>query len=320
MVLDVQFQLFVCFALYSLFIVIVASNYKRALEDWKSLSEGGPESACKPANVHEYRCLDAIMQKRVKNTPEYRQLFHELKLRLPAVEGLDKALPGWNDFKLHLYLTDGLGKSMEYLVAVSLTTNLFLAGSALIVAVLAHHFQVAFMYFLPGFLVIGGILFVASYFVCRHFRALSDNDDHNTPAKYVSVHSYCRAIQIMLYTVFFSFSRLLLSNDIFEFYPMVYLAALVSLAIVMVVLVVFGGQAMKETTCALILPPHIEQEQFKKKLEQVLYWHTTEKCHECGVQQFPAHASLSKEWAGKTPFGERKAAEPDTARPYSWRG
>jgi len=322
MVLDVQFQLFGCFALYSLFVIVVANNYKRALEDWKALSEGDAsvESSCKPANVHEYRCLEELMKKRVRNTPEYRQLFHELKLRLPGVEGLDKALPGWNDFKLHLYLTDGLGKSIEYLVEVSLTTNLFLGGSALIVALLAHHYQVAFMYFLPGFLIIGAILFIASYFVCRHFRALADKDDHNTPAKYVSVHSYCRAIQIMLYCLFFSFSRLLLSNDIFEFYPMVYVTACVSLAIVLIVLAVIAGQSMKETCCALILPPHIPQEQFKKHLEQVLYWHTTEKCHECGVQQFPAHASLSKEWAGKTPLGERKTQTPDSARPYSWRG
>jgi len=322
MVLDVQFQLFVTFALYSLFIVMVVSQYKRALEDWKAISDERDDASVKPANVKEYRTLEALMKKRVQNTPELRQIFHELKLRLPGVQGLDHAMPGWNDFKLHVYLTDGIGKSLEYLVEVSLTTNIFLACSALVVAVLAEHFQVAFMYFLPGFLSVGAFLFIVSYFVSNHFRNLSDKDDHNTPAKYVTVHSYCRTIQIMLYCIFYSFSRLLLSSDIFEFYPKVYLSALVSLVVVLVLLAFVAGQVIKETCCALVLPPHIPQEKFKKHLEQVLYWHTTDKCHECGVQQFPSHASLSKEWAGKVGFigGERKGSDPDTARPFSWRG
>jgi hypothetical protein len=319
MALDVQFQLFICFALYSLFLYMVVRNYQRALDDWKALSDGEEDqSKLRRANIEEYRCLEALMRKRVQNTPEYRQMFHDLKLRLSGVDGLDKGGAGWNEFKLHLYLTDGLGKSIEYLVEVSLTTNVFLACSALIVAALAHHYQVAFMYFLPGFLVLGAVIFIAGYFICRHFRALSDKDDHTTPAKYVTMHSYCRAIQICLYCLFFSFSRLLLSSDIFEFYPKVYLSALVGLAAVLVCLAFMAGQAIKETSCALILPPHMPQEQFKKHLQQVLYWHTTEKCHECGAQQFPVHASLSREWAGKKPTGERQII-PDSARPYSFR-
>jgi len=319
MVLDVQFQLFVCFALYSLFVVFVALNYQRALEDWKTLSQDGPEPV-KPVNKHLYEALEAIIKKRVQNTPEYRQIFHELKLRLPGVTGLDTVLPGWCEFKLHLYLTDGLGMSMEYLVQVSLTTNIFLACSALAVATLAHHYQVAFMYFLPGFLFLGLLLFAAGFAVARHFRALSENDDHNTPAKYVTVRSYCRAVQIILYCVLFSFSRLLLSNDIFEFYPKVYLAAVIGLLVVLVACALVAPEIIKETACALILPPHIPQERFKAKLEQVVNWHTLEKCHECGVQQFPAHSSLSREWAGKRPTGERKDAAPDSSRPFSFRG
>jgi len=321
MVLDVQFQLFVCFVLYALFVFSVASNYQRALEDWKALSENMQDPSVKAINAQRYKAMNDIMKKRVQNTPEYRQIFHELKLRLPGVVGLDSALPGWYDFSLHLYLTDGLGKSIEYLVQVSLTTNIFLACSALVVALLAHHYEVAFMYFLPGFLVLGSVLFLAGHLISRHFRALSDNDDHNTPAKYVTVHSYCRSIQILLYFVFFSFSRLLLSNDIFEFYPKVYFLAVVGLLVVLALLAFVAGELIKETACALILPPHIPQDQFKKYLEQVVLWHTSDKCHECGAQQW--EQSLSQEWAGKKPLGERdeKSNAPDsTRRQFSWRG
>jgi len=331
MVLDVQFQLFVCFSLYSLFLVIIASSYKKALEDFKAVSDERDDLSVEPHNRHLYTISEGIMKKRVQNTPEYINVFTGMKLSLQGVKGLDKPNPDWNDFKLHLYLTDGLGKSLEFLCQVSLTTNVFLACSALLVAVLAHHFQVAFMYFLPLFVVIGLIMFIASYFVSRHFRALSDNDDHNSPTKWVTLHSYCRAIQIMLYCLFFSFSRLLLSNDIFEFYPMVYLSALIGLVAVIVLLVLFAGRVIKETVCALILPPHLEQEMFRSNLQQVLLWHTALFCHESGQHQFPAHASLSREWAGKSVTS--RSADEDTALPavttrsaggtagaWSWRG
>lgn len=321
MVLDVQFQLFVCFAMYSLFLVMISHKYKKALEDFKALGDERDDLDIEPCNKQLYNHLESIMKRRVESSPEHINLFTSLKLSFKGVQTLHKPLEaGWNDFRLHLYLTDGLGKSLEYLVQVSLTTNVFLACSSLVVALLAHHYQVAFMYFLPGFVVLGFAMFIASYFVSRHFRALSEKDDHNTPAKYVTVHSYCRAIQVMLYCVFFSFSRLLLSNDIFEFYPMVYISALLGLAVCMALLMVFAGRLIKETVCALILPPHLEQDRFKTNLEQVVFWHTTQKCHECGAQQFPLHASLSHEWAGRMPVGERKGADGDTARPYSFRG
>jgi len=319
MVLDVQFQLFVCFALYSLFLAMIAKNYQKALEDFKAISDERDDISISRHNQHLYTILEGIMRRRVQNTPEYINLFTAMKLSLRGIQVLDKSLPGWHDFRLHLYLTDGLGKSLEYLCQVSLTTNIFLACSALVVATLAHHFQVAFMYFLPAFIVIGLVMFVASYLVSRYFRALSENDDHNTPAKWVTVHSYCRAIQIILYCIFFSFSRLLLSNDIFVFYPMVYISALIALAVVILVLVTFAARVIKETVCALILPPHLEQERFRNHLEQVVAWHTKEFCHESGTLQFPSHASLSQEWAGKVPIGERRDSL-DSTRAYSWRG
>jgi len=332
MALDVQFQLFACFALYSLFIVMVVNNFQKALEDWKSLSEGDEDAGHSPINVEIYKELGAIMTRRVENTAAYQQIFKDCKLGLEGVDGLDISklriegvdwvgsgmVPAWNEFKFHLYLTDGLGKAVEHLVEVSLTTNLFLSCSALVVCLLAQHFEVAFMYFLPGFTTIGFLLFIGCYFVARHFRHLSNRDDHTTPSKYVTAHSFCRAIQVTLYCLFYSFSRLLLSNDIFEFYVVVYLAAAIGLAVVLGLLAVFAGQLVKQTTCALILPPHITEGELKQRLEQVAYWHTTEKCHECGAQQFPAMQSRSREWAGKRPLGDRQET-PDSARPYSWR-
>lgn len=327
MVLDVQFQLFGCFTLYSLFLVMISKSFRKALEDFKAIGDERDDLSVDPRNQHLYTILEGIIKKRVQNTPEFINVFVGMKLSMQGVDVLDRTGPGWNEFKLHLYLTDGLGKTLEYLCEVSLTTNIFLACSALLVALLAHHFQVAFMFFLPLFVVIGLIMFAASYFVSKYFRALSDNDDHNTPTVWVTVHSYCRAIQIMLYCLFFSFSRLLLSNDIFELYPMVYLSALIGLAAVIGLLVVFAGRMIKEAVCALILPPHLEQDRFRSNLQQIVMWHATQYCHECGQQQFPVHASPSREWAGKSVAGRQVGGweeEPKTARAFggafSWRG
>lgn len=321
MVLDVQLQLFVCFVLYSLFVVMVVSNFKAALQDWKILGEGDTdrvdrdtERVQRPANTRMYATLDAIMKRRVQNTTAYQQMFADLNMRLEACER-----PRGCDFKLYIYLTDALGKAAEYLVQVSLTSTTFLACSSLVVAMLAHHYQVAFMYFLPGFLALGLALFIASYFVAFRLRTLSDNDNYKTPSNYITVRAYCRTIQIILYCLFFSFSRLLLSYDIFQLYPTVYVSALVSLAVVVLLLFFFAGEVIKAATCALALPPHVQNEQFRKSLEQVVAWHTEAYCYECGVQQFPDYASLSQEWAGKQRVGKPEVP-PDSARPFSWRG
>jgi len=324
MVLDVQFQMFGMYILYTLYIAMVSQNYMNALVEWKALSEESDRPAPKNSNTEIYRHMESIMKKRVRNTPEYKELFKDMKLRMKGVEGLEgpqTMSPDWNDFRLHLFLTDGLGKSMEYLVEVSLTTNIFLALSALVVAGLAYHFELAFMYFLPGFVTLGLILFFVLFLVSRYMRMLADTDDHKKSAQFVTVHSFCRAVQILLYCSFFSFSRLLLSNDIFETWPQIYISALVGLAIIMLLLWACAGHVLKQTTCALILPPHITLGDFKQRLEEITKWHIAEKCHECGSEQLAEGKSLSKRWASRKSGEEmQEPVDPESARKWSYRG
>merc|ERR1719498_1369816 len=145
--------------LYALFIVFVTRKYVTALDDFKKISEGQEGQIANRHSLEFYNHLNSIMRKRIQNTSEYRQLFHKLHLRMPGIQGLDSIQPGWHEFKLHLYLTEALGHSIEYLVQVSLTTSIFLCLSALLVALLAYHYQVAFMYLLPGFIIVGVVLF-----------------------------------------------------------------------------------------------------------------------------------------------------------------
>lgn len=320
MILDVQFQLFFTFALYALFIVSVTKNFENALYDWKLMSLDDQDSSVSAINAEMYKHVREVFIKRLDADAEYRQILHECKLNFPGVTGLNSLYP--HTFSLHLYLTDGLGKSVEYLVQVSLTTNLFLALSALLVAVLAQHYQVAFMYFLPGFLVIGLVLFICGYFVSRHFRKMASRDD-SYAAREVTVYSYCRAIQVALYCIFFSFARLLLSNDIFEFYPRVYFASVLGLLVTLGLVIWVAGECIKETVCALTLPPHVPVNHFRFNVQQVDAWYQAQNCHECGVPQLPAEFSYSREWAGDAKHGhlpkeiERMTWSP---RMYTWRG
>lgn len=325
MFLDVQFQLFACYCLYAVFIVFVTRNFTGALRSWKILNDGDSiPSQGGSKNIALYRHLDQTVKRRLKNEIEYRRLFQDCKLRVEGVDGLDN--PGWLDFKLHLLLTEALGKTTEFLVEVSLNTHLFLCLSTLIVALLAHHFQVAFMYFLPGFVVLGLIIFAFGYGVSWYFRNLADDDNYKvfhaqTHSHYVTLHSFCRAVQILLYCLFFSFARLLLSNDIFEYYAMIYIASLVGLVIILILLWAFAGEVIKETACALMLPPHIPVDEMRKHLENIVYWHTYDQCHECGSLQMPAGSTYCKEWTGMKPVGARpQLPDMDTPRPYSWRG
>lgn len=300
MILNVQFQLFVCFMIYAFFILAIIRNFQRALDDWKTLSDEDfhGDTGLLPINVELYKTFDKILKHRVKRSTSLQSCFVQTKLSLDGVDGLRQASTGVNEFKLHLYFTDSFGKALEYLVEVSMKTNLVLCISSLFVALLAHHFQVAFMYFLPGFIVLVFVLFGGGFYVAHGLKKGYKDHDHDKPMEWITLHSYCRSIQIVLYCVFFSFSRLLLSNDIFTNYPKVYLGALAALIGVLIFTWWFAANTMKETICAIILPPQISEDHFKKFLQLVAYWHTTENCHECGVRQFPRNASLSRQWAG----------------------
>jgi hypothetical protein len=293
--------------LYALFVFIVARSYVSALSDWWDMDADRPPKSF--TNKMVYEKFHRIITMRVESTQALLDVFKKNKLRLDGVtklstrrgdseETAEEAESQWHDFKLHLYLTEGLGKSMEYLVQISLTTNLWLALCALIVAIFAHVYQLAFMFFLPPFVIIGFIILTAGYFVSRHYISLSEDPKHDTEAKYVNIYNYCRAVQVILYCMFYSFARLLLSGDIFVHYPGVYFGALITLLLVLLILGLFGGKVMKETTCALILPPHVSPEQTDRSLAATKSWYTAVNCHECGTRQRPLGNSWSKGYAG----------------------
>jgi hypothetical protein len=300
MILDVQFQLFVTFALYAVFIIFVTCNIARALDDWRDIAENAlPSSNRLKVNDMLYNDFQDILTSRIAKSDNFKRVFSNVKLRYHALGMEFDHQQGFHDFKLHLYLTDAFGKSLEYLVEVSLKANVFLACCALCFALLAHHYQVAFMYFLPIFIVLGIVIFSCSYIVSRTLR--DNNHKHNLDS--ITVHAYCRSVQLVMYAIFFSFARLVLSSDIFIDYPRVYLSALVGLVVTLFLCWFMAGEVIKETVISLVLPHHTQEARFQMNLQHVAYWHTTENCHECGVRQAPVHASLSREWTGSKKDG-----------------
>jgi hypothetical protein len=325
MVLDVQFQMFMTYCLYALSTVFIVNNYVEALVDWKHLDEGHEEDVSNPINKRLFENVQEVILHRTGTRPGARKealqdLFNGEGVRLEGVKELEAMHygdeKGLHNFKVHLYLTEGLGISIEYLVEVSLLTNLILAICALIVAFLAHTFQLAFMFFLPVFVLMGFGFLAIGFFLSKRFIKLAMDTNHDEVSKYVTVHSYCRSIQIVLYCVFFSFARLLLSNDIYTGYPKVYIAALLGLIAFLGLLAMFAGEVLKEATCALILVPHISHDAFRKLLKEIKKWHTSVNCHECGAEQIPFNAAFSVAWAGRhskhhhaTPRTERSGDE-----------
>jgi hypothetical protein len=300
MAMDVLFQLFGTFAIYSLFLVFVVRNFQKALEDWKRLSNDVGMENCAAVNVSIYSNMLEILQRRVEASNSLQFLFTQAKLRISGLPGPELHDRDWHDFKLHLYLTDALGQALEYLVEVSLKSHIVLALSALLVALLAHIYHVAFMYFLPIFIVAGFLLFGVAFAIGFQLRRRASDHSHDQPLHFLTLHAYCRSIQIVLYCVFFSFARLLLSFDIFSDYPKVYLASAIGLLLTLLLCCWAAGEIMKETICAIVLPPQITEDRFKKNLAHVRYWYIMNNCHECGVRQFPERASLNQDWANQT--------------------
>jgi hypothetical protein len=298
MVMDVLFQLLACFAIYAIFIVFATLSFQRALNDWKAFADTGSVAGMRPINRELITLYTNSMKMRVRDSDALQSIFRSSKLRLEGVVGDENSrVEDWHDFKMHLYLTDALGMGLEYLVEVSLKTNIILALSALVVALLAHHYQVAFMYFLPIFVVMGFVMFLTCFLISRHLRGRSKGEKKEEPLTYLTVHSYCRSVQIVLYCVFFGFARLLLSNDIFTDYPRVYLAAFLGLVLTILCSWFVAGEVMKETICAIVIPPNISEQKFKSFLGEITQWYKAKYCHECGVRQLPTEACLSREWA-----------------------
>jgi hypothetical protein len=308
MVLDVQFQMFTTFTLYALFTVMVVNNYIEALNDWKAVDEGHDDEVRNPINKRLFENVQEVILHRTGERPGARKealqdLFQNECVRLEGVKELEAMHygdeKGHHNFKVHLYLTEGLGQSIEYLVEVALVTNLWLAVCALIVAFLAHYFELAFMFFLPVFVAFGSLFLAIGFVISKHYIKLARDTSHDEVSKYVTVHSYCRSIQIVMYCIFFSFARLILSNDVFTNFPKVYIAALVGLIAFLGILAMFAGEVLKEATCALILVPHISHDKFQRMLREIKKWHTCVNCHECGVEQIPFNAAFSIAWAGR---------------------
>jgi hypothetical protein len=291
--MDVQFQIFATFCAYTLFITMLARHYSQALEDWKQISIGGSSSSA--SNAALYAKLDVIMRDRLRHNAEYRQDLIKYKIKMEGEE----TGAGWATFKLHLYLTDAIGKSMENLVEVSPKTYLVWAVWGFTPAVLAYMFELAYMYFLPGFILIGILLLTGGYLVSKRFIRLAEDLDYHAASRFVTVSTYCRSLQIIMYCVFYSFARLLLSFDIFTYYPYVYFSALFGFVCVVCLLAFCSGEMIKGAVCALSLVPHIEHVDFKRNLEHIVSWQKSINCHETGVEQYPIESAYSTEWAGK---------------------
>jgi hypothetical protein len=325
MVLEVCFQLFVCFLLYAVFIVGVIYNFQKALEDWKSLHDAGDTvTSRRPVggmNLKLFNFMHDILRARVQASKPLQDQFIQAKLILPGVAGPGMMERQWKEFKVHLYLTDALGLAIEYMVEISLKAHTSLALCSLLVALLAHHYQVAFMYFLPIFLVAGFLLFAVGFVIGAQLRKRAHNHDHDQPLHLLTTHFYCRSVQIVLYCVFFSFSRLLLSADIFMDYPRVYLASVIGLLLTLIFCCFVAGEIIKETLCAIVLPPQIPLDRFRKNLQQIVHWYTLNNCHECGVRQFPQSASYNKDWASDQACELEKPATSGRSDPrqFSWR-
>merc|ERR1719387_551397 len=130
----------------------------------------------------------------------------------------------------------------------------------------------------------------------------------------MSVHAYCRKIQLILYATFYSFTRLIFSSDIFLDYPQWYTVALIGLFLTLLLAYFCAGEIMKATMCALVLPHHSKKTRFENALQQVGYWYTTERCHECGVIQAPTNASRNREFAGAARSHGSLSPQMSTAR------
>lgn len=301
MFLDVQFQLFCCFALYALFLVFVTHNFIRAVEDWKHYDENPNETKERaPMNDYLLQQFQEIVDRRVAKSTDLQRAFDVARLSYIKESGQkiraqlrSEDSPEKFDFKAHIFLIDVLGKALEYFVETSFHTFVFLIGSSLIVAFLAHHFKLAFMYFLPFFLIVGFGLFAAGYLIGRQLR----HDDHTFPPWVTKMHGYCRKVQIAFYCIFFSFSRLLLSNDIYMDYPRVYLAAFLGLLLMLLLCWVVLPGLIKATIILSSLPHDSDVERFMNVLKNVSLWYTTENCQECGIRQAPPGMSASRQFA-----------------------
>jgi len=298
--IGVLFQLFLTYAIYVMFLGIIQRNYIKALRDWKLMSQtqlGDPlPEGVNKFNAELYESYSHSLRRRVADKDSYQQLLQQNGLRIPGTSG-----PGdQHEFKLHVYLTDALGESMEYLVKVSRATDFCLCLLALGAGYCALYFKLAFMYLLAPFCVLAMVLVAIGWLLTRYARYAEAHDKDVRKVPWLTVHGFTRGLQVVLYWIFYSFSRLLLSDDIWRHYSQCGIAAVCALTVFMVFLYAVAADVMKQTVCVLMLPPQVSNENFQKGLEQNVEWSTIPKCCEFGTDYLPEQMVPSLDWAKKS--------------------
>lgn len=327
LLIAVLFQLFATYMLYMVFLFMIQGSYAKALNAWKLMSgmdlDAGNvvrsntvarrpsirEDSVRPANLPQgvskghaslWTSYRHIMKESVAENEVYQTYFRELGLSFPALSGV--TLGDKVEFSLLALLTDALGTSLEFMVEVSLKTNVCLCLIALVNGFLAYYFKLAYVYLMLPQCLMAMALLLAGLGLARWYKYRADRgrDAKTAVDDLLDVHTFCRALQIVLYTLFFSFSRLLLSYDIWAHYFFLGVMGVTCLFLIFVFLYIYASMALQELICMLFMPPHVSNEDFKKALEANVQWRKHPNCHQFGTTNLPFHLSPSIAWSGIT--------------------
>lgn len=272
--MDILFHLLVAFSLFSLAMLIVIRRWIYLQVCWKSLDTSaatprGSSPAAARAGAEQYRELFDLIQgsffRVVSSRQEYRKVFDELGLEPTASSSFSAS-----HFAITDYMSVSLGRALSELVNLELVTALLLSLFFAIIGLIAFQFKLQFRYFLEP---IAGVTVLGSCSVIVLYKwvkgRLTSTDMSIKPLEVVSVKTWAKTVQIMFYMLLFSFSRLVISRDMWTNYTLQALWALVLLVLFFLLLRFVLADLMEVTAYALTLPPNIHAWRFRSLVAEV---------------------------------------------------
>jgi hypothetical protein len=204
----------------------------------------------------------------MENVKSYPPNIHELLAEFNVNLGKTPRAVNLETFPFHSYITVALHESSQIISLPAAGTYLKLAALNLFCILLTYHYKIALMYFLPAIIVLLLCVYTIMYFIGTHLlrktlnhpgfpshEAHAAHDEHaGLPIKPARISNIIQAIH---YALCYSFTRLLLSADIWTYHRSIANMALVGMIITLILVWFLGSWILIQTLVALSIPPNI---------------------------------------------------------------
>jgi len=281
---DVVMHLFGGFVVYELFIIQVVREVRHELATWSELAKPTPTVATRGFEGQNLKLVETKLESR-RIEQKFNEMIDNMEVYGNALrqKNLDQFARGFvneegtRKVKLHLYLTVYMGQCVLDLCGMAVPTWIFISLIFAIGAITCWVTATGFIMFLFPLNMALVVVLVLMYSVSR--RIVNDMlgtkklDPRLMHSKYLTPSNFCQAMQIILFLVSYSFTRIILSYEMVTERFWIWMLVTVSFAVVYYLFAWVGAEVVNHTLTCLAFPPYIHPARLTDHMKDLYDWH-----------------------------------------------